>query len=114
MWATGYPKAIIYSETHGSAAHTAADIWRNKIQQIVGGRMEEPGVVEIGWLRGGVEVVVEVDETLVNRTESTQMRVAGRPHRRLIRCEAGGRNYALFAYRGERCVRLTTAREACA
>ena len=61
MWELEYPKAIIYADIEGSAAHAAVDRWCSTLQQIVGGRMAEPGVVAIGGQRGGVAVVVEVE-----------------------------------------------------
>ena len=114
MWALEYPKAIIYAGLEGSAAHAAVDCGRIALHQIVGGRMADPGVVAIGGQRGGVAVVVEVGETLLNKARRTKMRVAGRPHQRRRCGEVEGRNDARFAYWRERVMRLTAAREACA
>ena len=114
MWAIEYPETIIYAETHGSSAHTAVDIWRNKMHQIVGRRTEEPGVVEIGGLLGGVEVVVEVSETLLNNAKRTQLRDAGRPQKRRPWGASGEQYGARFALRvlERAAARLTAAREA--
>ena len=114
MWALEYPKAIIYAGLEGSAAHAAVDCGRIALHQIVGGRMADPGVVAIGGQRGGVAVVVEVGETLLNKARRTKMRVAGRPHQRRRCGEVEGRNDARFAYWRERVMRLTTALEDCA
>ena len=99
MWALERPKSIIGAELVGSAAHTAVDRWCNTLQKIVGGRMEEPGAVTIGGKRGGVAVVVEFDEVLLNKAKRTQMRVAGHPQKRGIRGAAGRKNGARFAFR---------------
>ena len=49
-------------------------------------------MVAIGWQRGGVAVVVEVDEALLNMAKRTQTRVAGRPHQRWRWGAAGEQN----------------------
>ena len=85
--------------------HEAADSWD---------RMAEPGAVAIGGKRGGVAVVVEVDETLLNKAKRTQMRVAGRPQQRWLWGTLGGgrmMRISHFAYWGGRMVRLTAALE---
>ena len=114
IWALEYPEAIIYEAIDGSAAHTAAERGRSALHQIVGGRMVEPRVVAIGGKRGGVAVVVEVDETLPNKAKLTQMRAEGRPQQPwLWRSEGKGMiRDSRFAYWRERKVRLTAAREA--
>ena len=98
-WAPEYPKAIIYAELQGSAAHTAVDRWCSTLQQIVGDRMAEPGVVTIGGQRGGVAVVVEVGEKLLSKAKRTQMRVAGRPQKRCLWGAELGKIDARLAFR---------------
>ena len=97
MWAIEYPKAIRNAELEGSAAHTAVDKCCNTLQKIVGAPMAEPGVVAIGGKRVGVAVVVEVEETLLNKAERTQMRVACRPRQRRTWGAAEEQNGARFA-----------------
>ena len=89
MWPIEYPKAIIYAGIDGSAAHTVEDRWCNATHQIVGDRMEAPGVVAIGGARGGVAVVVEVD---VRRCAS----------------QVAQRNGGSGAHRGARMVRVSS------
>ena len=52
--------------------------------------MAEPGVVAIGGQRGGVAVVVVVDETLPNNAKRTKMRGAGRQQHRCFCGAVGG------------------------
>ena len=52
------------------------------MQKIVGGRLEEPDLVEIGGHRVGAAVVVEVDEARSYKAGRTQMRASGLPRKR--------------------------------
>ena len=83
MWATDYAKDTMYQEI-GEGRNQAVDQWCRLLQDCVSREMLTPGRIRIGGLRNDVPVVVEVDETLLNKSKRTALVVRPRPQQKWL------------------------------
>ena len=79
MWSCDYPKSIMGIELKGGG-HQTIDRWCEMLQVVAAERMAQPGVVELG----GFGAVVELGETLLNRTKTTRLILPARNQQRWL------------------------------